>query len=312
MTTYGSFNEGLVPFYTTQFTANLELLLQQRSSLFRGKIREGAHVGKMASPINQVGAVAVKGVQGVYSPITPQQTQLARRWVFPSPYDVTQMEDRFQEDETIIDPKGMYVEAAAAAFGRQWDDTIIAAATGTAQIGVDASGLTTETFSTSNFQIAQNFASSANNGLTVAKLIEARRILRHYHNDLETDSLILGIGSQQESDLLNLVQVVSTEFNDRPVLTDGRVTRFLGFDIIVTERMTQTTASSVRGVLVAVKSGLYLGLWKDLMTRIDERKDLTSYPWQIYSQGMHGATRLQAGKVVQILCADTTGADITP
>jgi len=27
---------------------------------------------------------------------------------------------------------------------------------------------------------------------------------------------------------------------------------------------------------------------------------------------MYGSTRLQPGKIIQILCADTTGADVTP
>ena len=43
--------------------------------------------------------------------------------------------------------------------------------------------------------------------MTVAKMIEARRILRHYHNDLEAEPACMVIGSKQESDLLSQVQV---------------------------------------------------------------------------------------------------------
>ena len=121
------------------------------------------------------------------------------------------------------------------------------------------------------------------------------------------------IGSQQESDLLNQVQVVSTEFNTRPVLgDDGMVRSFLGFDVVVSERLPQTTVNTTRGVLVFVKSGLYLGVWKDMTNNIDTRFDLSGRPWQILTQTMYGATRTQPGKVVQILCADTSGADINP
>ena len=45
-----SFDAGLIPLYTTQFSTNVELLLQQKGSMLRGRVREGAHVGKMASP----------------------------------------------------------------------------------------------------------------------------------------------------------------------------------------------------------------------------------------------------------------------
>jgi hypothetical protein len=63
---------------------------------------------------------------------------------------------------------------------------------------------------------------------------------------------------------------------------------------------------------VFVKSGLYLGMWKDTTNRVSIRNDLSGEPWDLYTQAMFGASRLQPGKVLQILCADTSGADITP
>ena len=308
----GSFDAGLIPLYTTQFSTNLELLLQQKGSMLRGRCREGAHIGKMASPVNQIGALSLKAPAGRFAPLPSQQAAYDRRWVFPQEGELPQLVDTFDELQTIVDPKSALVETAAHAVGRAWDDCLILQATGTSNLGQDANSLTTEAFSTANFQIASTFGSASASGLTVAKIIEAKRILRHYHNDLEMDTPTMVIGSQQESDLLNQVQVVSTEFNDKPVLVDGHVKRFLGFDIVVSERLPQTTVGSVRGVLVFVKSGLYLGIWKDMTNNIDIRTDLSGRPWQVLTQTMYGATRTQPGKVLQILCADTSGADITP
>ncbi len=306
-----STDAGLIPLYTTQFSTNLELLLQQMGSKLRGKVREGFHVGKMASPINQVGAIVAKAPAGRFSPKNRTDSEFVRRWVFPQEVEIDQLIDSFDELQTIVDPKSMYTENASNAIGRAWDDALISAATGTAQTGQDANGLVAETFNTTNFQLSASFGSSAASGLTVAKMIEAKRIFRHYHNELESDPLTLVIGSQQESDLLNQVQVVSTEFNDRPVLVDGQVKRFLGYDIVVSERLTQTTPGTTRGCLAFVKSGLYLGTWKDITNRVSIRNDLSSEPWDLYTNAMYGATRLQPGKVLQLLCADTTGADIT-
>ncbi len=308
----GSFDAGLIPLYSTQFSTNLELLLQQQGSMLRGRCREGQHVGKMASPINQVGALSLKAPAGRFSPLPSQQAAYVRRWVFPQEGELPQLVDTFDELQTIVDPKSGLVETAANAVGRAWDDCLILQATGVSNLGQDANSLTTETFSTANFQIASTFGAAAASGLTVAKIIETKRILRHYHNNLEMDTPTMVIGSQQESDLLNQVQVVSTEYNDRPVLVDGHVKRFLGFDIVVSERLPQTTVNTTRGVLVFVKSGLYLGVWKDMTNTIDPRTDLSGRPWQVLTQTMYGATRTQPGKVVQILCADTSGADITP
>jgi hypothetical protein len=45
---------------------------------------------------------------------------------------------------------------------------------------------------------------------------------------------------------------------------------------------------------------------------ISQRNDLTGHPWQIYTMMTAGATRLQPGKVMSILCSDTSSTDITP
>lgn len=308
-----STDAGLIPLYTTQFSTALELLLQQMGSKLRGKVREGFHVGKMASPVNQIGSITLKAPAGRFAPKNRTDAEFVRRWVFPNEGEIDQLIDSFDELQTIVDPKAQYVQNAGNAVGRAWDDNIIANATANAQIGQDAASLTTETFNTANFQISVSFGASTSNGLSVAKLIEAKRILRHYHNDLETDSLTLVIGSQQEADLLNQVEVVSTEFNERPVLVDGNVRKFLGYDIVVSERLPfNRGASNQRGVLAFVKSGLYLGIWKDVRNRVSIRNDLSSEPWDLNTQVMYGSTRLQPGKLIEILCSDTSGADINP
>jgi hypothetical protein len=304
-------SENLYSLFTTQFSTNLEMKLQQTGSKFRGRISEGFHTGKQASPINQIGAIKAKRPAGRFAPKDRTDADFTRRWVFPIDGEIDQLIDSFDELKTIVDPKSMYVANAAAAVGRDWDDIVIAAATGTNYTGTDAGSLSSEAFDTTNFRIADTFGSSAASGLTVAKLIEARRIFRHNHVDLETDPVTIFAGSTQESDLLNQVQVVSTEFNDRPTLTDGRVTRFLGFDIVYTERL-PTYTTTTRGVLAVAKSGLYLGVWKDTVNRVSIRNDLSSEPYDLYTAWACGATRTQPGKVIQIACYDAAGADITP
>lgn len=302
---------------TTQFSTNVELLLQQRGSKLRGKVREGMHVGKQASPINQIGAIQAKAPAGRFAPKDRTPENFTRRWVFPTDFELDQFIDTFDELKTIVDPKSDYVQNAAYAIGRAYDDNIIAAATGVAQIGTDAGGLSGETFDTTKFQVLDTYGAGSNSvGMTVDKMIETKRILRHYHNDLDMDPLTMIIGSQQEADLLNQVEVVSTEFNDRPVLQEGRLVRFLGFDIVVLERLPYFTATgsgdTVRGCIAFVKSGLYLGIWKDMINRASIRNDLSSEPWDLYTQASFGGTRLQPGKVIQVLANDATGADITP
>lgn len=312
-----SFDPGLIPLFTVQYSTALELLLQQRRSKLRGTVREGSFVGKMASPINQVGATTMKAPTGRFAPIAAETPYLTRRWLFPQPFEKAVLVDSFDQLQTVVDPKGEFVDSVAAAYGRTIDDVIIAAATGTAQIGVDQTGFNQEQFATSNFQVAVNFRSAAASGLIIDKAIEAQRILMHFHNDLEMEPPTLVIGSQQWSDLGNQVQITNALYSgDRAqggFIQSGQIPGLLGCNIVVSERLPYSVgAANQRGVLMYVKSGIHLGTWKEMENTIDVRPDISSRPWQLSTRGMMGAARMQAGKVVQILCSDSTGADITP
>jgi Phage capsid protein len=92
---------------------------------------------------------------------------------------------------------------------------------------------------------------------------------------------------------------------------DDKIVRLAGFDIIFSERLQTSSSNTLRNNIAFVKSGLYLGLWKDMTINITNRQDLSSQPWQLYSMVSAGATRTQLGKVIQINSADTTGADPT-
>ena len=308
---------GLYQLYTTQFSTILELKLQQMGSKLRGKLREGFHVGKQASPVNQVGAIQLKAPAGRFAPIQRTEVDFTRRWVFPQDGELAQLIDTFDTLKTIVNPQAEFSDNAAMAVGRGWDDCIIANAFATSQTGQDAASLVPETFNTGTtvgnvgFAVVSTFGAGATSvGLTVSKLIEAKRVFRHYHVDFDTDSLTLVIGSTQEADLLKQVQVVSTEFNDKPVLVDGKITRFLGFDIVVSERL--QVVSNIRNCIAFVKSGLYLGVWKDMDNIASQRNDLSGHPYQLYTMVSFGSTRTQPGKVLQVQCQDSTGADITP
>lgn len=303
-------SDNLVDLYTTQFTSNVQLLLQQTQSKVSPYVSSGNHVGKMASPVNQVGVVQMKAPSGRFSPITRQDPEMVRRWVMPVDKDAAIYIDRFDQLKTIVDPQSSEVQAMVAAANREYDDRCLNAFFATAYIGVDESNLTTEAFDTTNCRVSQSFGASGNTGLTVAKLIEAKRILMHFENDLDSDPVTMIITSKQVSDLLNQAQVVSSDFNPNPVLVNGKLTQFLGINIVQSERV--PWASNVRSVPMFVKSGMHLGRWMDISIDISQRKDLTGQPWQIYGMMSSGATRLENGKVIEIQCADTTGPAINP
>ena len=148
--------------------------------------------------------------------------------------------------------------------------------------------------------VAVNFGASSNTGLTVAKLREAKRLLMAAEVDLETDMINCAVTAQQHDDLLAEAQIISTDFNDKPVLVEGRIQRFLGINFVHTELL-EVDGSSFRRVPIWAKSGMHLGLWNDITTDISQRKDLQSLPFQAYIYMTAGSTRIEEEKVVEVL-----------
>ncbi len=305
-------SENLPKLFVETFSTVLMLKLQQTQSMLRGRVMEGQHIGKQASPVDYIGDVQMKAPAGRFAPNQPQETDFQRRWVTPVDKEAYQLIDTFDKLRLLQDPTSRYSDVAAAAVAREWDDRIIACAFATATIGdTTGVGLTTESFSTTYWQIASTFKSTAASGLTVAKMIEAKRIMRKAQVPVDTETRTWVTNSQGESDLLNQVQIVSTEFSDKPVLQEGKVTRFLGWDIVYSERLIST--SNVRQNIALVKSGAYLGVWKDVENDLYRRRDLSGLPWQLATLMSSGATRLEPGRLLQVLCADTSAAsDVTP
>lgn len=289
-------------FYVNQYSSNIQLKLQQKGSRLRSAVMTGNHIGAQASPVDQFGAIAANKVIGRYNPMPHVDAPTDRRWAFPQDYDLNQLLDTFDKLRLLIDPMGSYVQNAVYALGRAIDNEIINGLVGTNYTGNN--GTTSTSLPSGQVISVQQGAASATN-LTVAKLRYAKRILLQNEVDLDADQVFCAINAANHDSLLSEVQVVSTDFNNRPVLVEGKIMRFLGIDFIHTELLT-TGTDDQSGVSTAVpmwaKSGAYLGMWNDVETKISQRDDLQGVPYQAYVKGTFGATRLEEKKVCQIWC----------
>ncbi len=290
----------LTTLYAQQFATTIQLLLQQKGSKLRPFVMEGAHQGKQASPVDQVGKVEAQLVTTRFGEMGRQDAPTDRRWVFPSDYDLPQLVDHFDRLKMINDPRGVYATNATYAFGRAIDNVLISAFFGTNKTGESAG--TSTVFDTDNV-VAVNFGAAASTGMTVAKLREGKRLLMSYEVDLDNDPITCAVNANLHDDLLSEAQVISTDFNDRPVLVDGKVTRFLGVNLVHCERLTDNSSNDRQAPMWA-KSGFYLGVWQDMITDVSQRKDLQALPWQIYAMASFGATRLEENKCISLVCAD--------
>ncbi|RIK92878.1 MAG: hypothetical protein DCC73_11410 [Proteobacteria bacterium] len=296
-------SENLVTLYAKQYASNIELLAQ-RMSVLQDTVTVGAHNGDKASPVDQVGSLEMKQVTDRFAAITPQAAPTARRWVVPTAWDCAQLVDKFDKLKMMKDPDSALVQTAALAKARKWDDLIINAFFSAAYTG--AEGTATTAFTAGNVVGVAHGAAAAT-GLTVAKLRKAKQLAIANHYNPQFEQLYCVINSIQHDNLLAEAQVTSLDFNDKPVLVDGLVTRFLGINFKICEGLqtgTDDAAGTSRAVPVYTKGGMHLGKWDDPEPDVSQRKDLKLHPWQIYQQMIGGATRTDETKVFKIWCRE--------
>lgn len=293
-------------FYAQQFATDIELLVQQlESKLTRAVQVSSSHFGEQASPVDQVGLIEVTENTERFSPMPRTDAPLDRRWIIPRNWDLNQNIDKNDLIRMIVDPKQALARAAVAGMNRRKDRTILDGLINANQTG--KSGLTSTLLPPT--QVVGVSFGGALSSLSVAKLREALRI--HLANDVDVDmeELYIAVDAKAHTALLAEVQVTSKDFNalrdGLPVLRDGKIDRFMGFNFIHCERAIEFAGTDDVGgistpIMTWAKSGAYLGLWKDTMVDVRERADLRAIPWQIYVCATFGATRLQERKVVKI------------
>ena len=282
--------------FVQQYSANVQMLSQQMGSRLRDAVRIENVVGKNAF-IDQIGKATAQLRTSRHADTPQLDTPHARRRLSLASYEYADLIDDQDKVRMLIDPTSFYAQAAAAAMGRAMDDVIITAALGTASTGETGSG--SATLDATNNMVG---SSSSNDGLTIAKLLEAKRKLDL--NDVDTSiPRYIAVGPKQIEDLLGTTQVTSSDFNTVKALAQGDVNSFLGFEFIMTNRL-DVDSNDIRSCFAWAEDGLTLGIGKDVSARIDERND-KGYATQVYYCMDIGAVRMEESKVVKIFCDET-------
>ena len=281
--------------FVQQYSSNVQMLSQQMGSYLRSAADVETIVGKNAF-FDQVGKTTAVLRTSRHSDTPQIDTPHSRRRVSLGDYEWADLIDNADKVRMLIDPTSSYAKAAAAAMGRAMDDVIISALGGTAFSG--------ETGSTSVTLPAGQKPYSATNqtdGLTIAKLLEAKRLLDAADVDPSIQRYIV-CGPKQISDLLGTTQITSADFNTVKALAQGQVDSFLGFKFIVSNRLVfDATNTDDRLAYAFTQDAIKLAIGQDVLARIDERAD-KSYSTQVYYAMSIGATRMEEEKVVQIAC----------
>jgi len=274
--------------FVQQYSNNVQMLSQQKGSLLRGVVDVESVVGKHAY-FERIGQVSAQKRVSRHSDTPQIDTPHSRRRVSMSDYEFADLIDQQDRVRTLIDPTSQYALAAAYAMGRSMDDEIISAVAGDAFGGETGS-------TTIALPAGQKITESGTDGLIIAKLRSAKEIMDSQSIDPSIPRTIV-ISPKQVTDLLGTTEVTSSDFNTVKALANGEINTFLGFNFIVSNRL--TSSNSKRLCLAFTNDAVKLALGKDVMTRIDERSD-KGYSTQVYVCMTMGATRLEDEKVVTI------------
>lgn len=309
--------------FVQQYSTNIMMLLQQQGSRLRNAVQNYSFQGKAASMAEQFGSVTPVRNQSRHSDTPLISTPQDKRWIYPNDYDWADLIDNQDRLRMLIDPAGPYTQAGVMAMGRAMDDEIIAGIFGsnnTGENGTSATG-TLYAYNSNSQSVAAATGAASATGLNIAKLRAAKRKLLEAEVDVDNDQLFAVITAKQHDDLLNEAQAVSLDYNTRPVLVDGKITQFMGFNFIHSERIpgganfntainsgissADSDGSFVTGsrwmVPVFAKSGVALGLWNDIQASVDRRADKRN-SWQVYVTGTFGGARLEEKRCVLINC----------
>ena len=309
--------------FVQQYSTNIMMLLQQQGSRLRNVVQNYSFQGKAASMAEQFGSVSPVRNQARHSDTPLISTPQDKRWIYPNDYDWADLIDNQDRLRMLIDPAGPYTQAGVMAMGRAIDDEIISGFFGANNTGENGTVSTNTLYAHNSGSqiIAGTTGASAATGLNIAKLRAAKKKLLEAELDVDNEQLFCVISAKQHDDLLNEAQAISLEYNTRPVLVDGRIMSFMGFNFIHSERIpgasgfntsinpgvstgstdgTYTTGSRWM-VPVFAKSGVALGLWNDIQATVDRRPDKRN-SWQVYVTATLGAARLEEKRCVIINC----------
>jgi len=280
--------------FVEQYSSNVSMLSQQMGSKLRGSVDVENINGKNAF-FDQVGVTAAQLRTSRHGDTPQIDTPHSRRRLSLADYEWADLVDDVDKVRMLVDPTSSYAKAAAAAMNRAMDDVIITSFNASVATGVAGGG------SEALPSTQKTATSDQSDGLTIAKLLSAKKILDNNDVDPSLKRYIV-CGPQQISDLLGTTSVTSADFNTVRALSTGEVNSFLGFEFIMSTRLNKdATNTSDRLVFAYTEDAIKLGIGKDIGAKISERAD-KSYSTQVYYCMTLGAVRMEEKKVVQIPC----------
>ena len=304
-----SANSYIPAHFPLEYSTNWESLVQQSESRLSEFVTISPFEGK-SKDFNQIGAVDWQAILGRARETVITDTPMSKRRLTQGGYDKADLFDEWDEHflGQISLPRSEVMLAHLKGWNRLTDTVIITAALGDA-VKPSVTDLGLETTSTIALPAGQKVAidfvetgSTANSGLTIAKLRQAKFILDEADVD-DMEPRVVAHTAKELQQLLRATEITSADYNSVKALVDGKVDTFLGFKFKLVSTSVLPAVGGVRYLPVWVKSGVKLAS-TGAKAHMDVRPD-KSHALQVRHSGQIGGVRMEEEKVVQIAIDST-------
>lgn len=282
--------------YQTEYSSNLLTRYQQSQSRLQPFVNLEDFNGERKDYPRLSAATAPTDISGVArGSATPyNDADFDKRWVYPVPFEkvthFAQWDEKFLGKISLpnSEVQGEHVKS----FMRLTDDVIIAAALGNAKSGKAG---------TTDVALPAGQIIAGGVGMTVEKLLQTLDILDAADNLDDPDMQRIFVWTvKQRSQLLNAVEVKSSDYNTVKALAEGKIDSFMGFTFKIVKRL--PISGGVR-TCVAFQAGAIRGTRFMKPSSLTVRNDIRN-ALQVYDTGLVGAVRVMDEGVVSIGCTE--------
>jgi len=297
--------------FVTLFENNMRLAINQHTSLLWSLLPEKTGTGSEKKQLDDIiGMVkSRKGSDdGRHGDVEYANTPHSRVWVAkPDFHYYADLVDNNDQVQAQIALQSGYMQTAVATINRGKDDEVLAGFFGSMITG--KAGTTSSPFPSGNVVGADvGGVATVANGMNIAKLRAARKMVAENHNDMNMRRFMM-LTADDTDQLLNEMPVTSREFGaEGGELRDGKLRKLMGFEFIdiETDNPLFHNASLVdagsgnRKTPFWVEGGLVRVPWWDIKTTID-RLPQKHGSIQVYASFCGAVTRTDDARVGYVL-----------
>ena len=232
--------------------------------------------------------------------------QWSRRQAVATPFIDHELVETQDINMMLVDPNSKLIQSMAMAAGREYDDIIIAAATGSANVITRSSGVPT---TTGTAFAAGQILSDYSVDISFDLVAQVQRLFMQ--NDIDPSvPKVAVIGPQQVYQLLNLTEQTSSDYVNRQALqtlnATGIVPNWMGFTWVMSTRLTEPTTAQ-KSLLFFTERAIGLHVAQDITTYCAQDPS-RQYAWRPQTEFTAGAVRVEDEQIVWLKIKDSTVA----